>query len=95
MAEWLEPAPETYDYGGRGFESHGHAPGTFASAVADVVGHGAVAHRGIMDAEIEAIGGLKDAARSVGKLPILRDAGRLVRVSLEKLVRSQDTWRGE
>eukprot|EP00971_Amphidinium_carterae_P337203 6473917-Amphidinium_carterae.1 len=95
MAEWPGQRPCTEVQQGRGFEPGVGSVGKVAFAESDGVGQGAVAHHGIVDAEVEAVGGLKDTARSVGKLPILREAGRQLREVFESIVRSRVEWQGE
>eukprot|EP00971_Amphidinium_carterae_P060580 1199007-Amphidinium_carterae.1 len=99
VAEWLVRLPDKQVLDGLGFEPVEMAAGMLARAeygsTQTKVGEGAIAHRGVEDVEVEAVGGLKDAARTVGKLPILREAGRCLREVLEKLIRGCDSFRGE
>eukprot|EP00971_Amphidinium_carterae_P100574 1989578-Amphidinium_carterae.1 len=99
VAEWLVRSLDKQVPEDLGFEPVEMAAGMLARAAngstLTKVGEGAVAHRGVEDVEVEAVGGLKDAARTVGKLPILREAGRCLREVLEKLIRGCDNFRGE
>eukprot|EP00971_Amphidinium_carterae_P038211 750921-Amphidinium_carterae.2 len=77
-----------------GRELLGRSAGKLADAEGEVAwsGDGADAIRGISTAEVEAVGGLRDAAKAVAKLLLLRSAGMKMWEALEKVVSSEVFW---
>eukprot|EP00971_Amphidinium_carterae_P280864 5576000-Amphidinium_carterae.1 len=55
----------------------------------------AVPIRGAEAEEVKAIGGLRDTARAVAKLPVLRVAGQQLRAALEELIAKCVSWQSE